>query len=124
MKTVSIKKRGFYIYLAMLLFVFSLSSCHAGGDTSKKLTDTQMSAILKKHITLKDTMIVIEISRAKANKLGISNAYYDTLVANINRGNNMVKETLKAKDAVVGLYDLKNDTALTIRKGNQRGVKK
>jgi len=84
MKTFSIKKRGFYIYLAMLLFVFSLSSCHAGGDTTKKLTDTEMSAILKKHITLKDTMVVIEISRDEANKLGVSNPYYDTLVANID----------------------------------------
>jgi len=36
----------------------------------------------------------------------------------------MVKVTLKAKDAVVGLYDFKNDTALTIRKGNQRNIGK
>ena len=125
MKTFSIKKRDFYIYVVMLLFGFSLSSCNAGGDSSvKKLTDGEMSAILKKHITLKDTMIVIEVSRDEANKLGVSYAFYDTLVANIDRGNKMVKETLKADNAVVGLVDMKNDTVLNIRKGDQRNIGK
>lgn len=112
-----------YVFIVILLSGFSLSSCKTSiNNSTKNLTEKEMSSVLKSHITLKDTMIVIEISRDKANKLGVSNAYYDTLVANVNRGNEMIKETLKEDNAVVSLVDMKNDTVLHIRKGNQRNV--
>ncbi|MBP6662478.1 MAG: hypothetical protein KA172_05270 [Paludibacter sp.] len=112
-----------YVFIVILLSGFSLSSCKTSiNNSTKNLTEKDMARVLKSYITLKDTMILIEISRDRANKLGISNAYYDTLVASINRGNKMIKETLKEDNAVVSLVDMKNDTLQHIRKGDQRNV--
>jgi hypothetical protein len=121
MKTFNFKTSLLSGSVVILLIALSVTSCNANREDSKrKLTEKEMSAIIKKHITLKDTLYVVDISRHKANKLGISNEFYDTLIINIKRANKMLKQTLKEKDAVIGITDMKNNKELEIRKGNQQ----
>jgi len=121
MKTFNFKTSLLSGSVVILLIALSVTSCNANREDSKrKLTEKEMSAIIKKHITLKDTLYVVDISRYKANKLGISNEFYDTLIINIKRANKMLKQTLKEKDAVIGITDMKNNKELEIRKGNQQ----
>jgi len=121
MKTFNFKTSLLSGSVVILLIAFSVTSCNANREDSKrKLTEKEMSAIIKKHITLKDTLYVVDISRYKANKLGISNEFYDTLIINIKRANKMLKQTLKEKDAVIGITDMKNNKEFEIRKGNQQ----
>jgi len=121
MKTFNFKTSLLSGSVVILLIALSVTYCNANREDSKrKLTEKEMSAIIKKHITLKDTLYVVDISRYKANKLGISNEFYDTLIINIKRANKMLKQTLKEKDAVIGITDMKNNKELEIRKGNQQ----
>lgn len=105
------------LFLSLVLFL----SCNASNENDKqiKLTESEMSDIMKLHIILDDSNYVIDISKEDAYKAGVTNAFYDSLLVNISRGNKMIEETLKAKDAVVSLVDMQNDSIIVIRKGNQ-----
>lgn len=125
------KNKRLWLISLILLIVVSLLEIalfvpiyKKSANSENHKSESEMSAIMKSHITLKDTLYVVEISKEEALKLGVSDSFYTELIGNIERGNKMIKKTLESENAVVSIVDMKTDSLLEVRKGNQKLIKK
>lgn len=107
------------ILLIIGIVIISLFSCLTKENHKAELTESEMFKIMKNYITVKDTALSVEITRDSAYKLGVSLAFYDTLMANVIRGNKMVKNASSNDDYIGSLNDYKNDSIIRFKKGNQ-----
>lgn len=113
-----ILKKGKLIYCIVIsFFVVVIVSCNT--NCKQKLSEHEMSNVMKQYIIIDSVGYVLNITKEEAYELGVDYEFYDSLLVTIERGNIMIEETLKAKDAIVSLVDMQNDSLIVIRKGNQ-----